>query len=1074
MRVGVDGANASSASGARGLGHGLRARFCCWALAWLLPAFAGATEYRFRDAPLNVNTALTAAVLTDTERAFVAQLPELRVGVPTPAQRPYEVLSPDGEVSGISPDMLTALARTFGLRIRPVVLPDWSSTLRAARERQVDVLMSLGVTAERLDYLAFTVGATPLPGALFARQGAQLDLSTAKFALEREFLANDHVRRQFPAASILTVDTTLDALRAVGAGQADVYLGNLLTASAWLAQQPVPGVTLLQLHGYSTGCYHFAVRKDWAMLATILNKGIQTLRRTPTDDLTALLDASLPKGASLARPLSLPEADALLLAQRPVWRVGAVRGLPMLNDIDINGLHTGIGAEYAEQVGQRLGVAMQVQGFDNVAAMLDALHSGEIDLVPFLTRTPERDKVFTFSKPYIEMPCMLVARSDGPLYWDLDSLRGKRLALAIAHPLRELLAQRYGDIRIVDAANGNNAMDKVARHEAEAAVEVAELPAQFYFAVARQSAELMPLVDKALADIPAAERQRMLRRWVAVDLHRGFAWRRYLPLLTMAAAALLAIAGGTAWWMRRLAREVSARRRSEQLLNHIATTVPGLAFRYVLDSAGQMRQHYFTPGAQPFLGIDLSPRRTVLASLAPRLRPEHLAQALAEQQRCQQSGERFKSTCAYRHPDGRELWLYAEAVHAVRPDGAQVWTGFVVDVSTERALQQQLAQAAQSRHVMLASASHELRAPTHTLSLALQSLSTERLDSMQQDAVRIARASAKTLAQLLDDVLDAARFDPQALTLRPQVVELRSLFDEAAEAWRGVAIAKGLAFELHLAPELPTRALHDPVRLKQIATNLLSNAFKYTASGSVRMVVDVAADGRLGLRVSDTGVGIAAADQAGLFRPFVTGGAVALASPEMGRSGLGLSICRRIALLMAGQIELDSQLGQGTVLTVQLPLNPVQAGPGLARPTSNSTRSDTVLVCDDDSTSRMLLVHMLRQRGLVTLDTGQAETALSIWRAGGIRAIVTDLDMPGMDGRALLKAVRAEESAQSARTVLIVCSGSAFDGAALGLGSDAVVPLADACLLKPVDVDTLAAVLARLGIQAEQATAPAA
>lgn len=1073
-------------------------------LAWLLHPAAWALEYRFLVPTMGASVALSPQLLTADERQFIAGLPEIKVGIPTPAPRPYESVSADGEVSGISAEMLSALAQTFGLRIRPVILPDWTSTLLAVREHRVDMVMTLGVTAQRLDYLAFTVGAMPLPGAVFARPGTATDLSRQRFVLERNFLAVDHVRRQYPEASILEVETTLDALRAVAAGQADVYLGNLLVAGALLATRPVARIEVQQLLGYGTGYYHFGVRKDWAPLATILNKGIQSLRHVNAQAMSAVLQAHLPQGGSLVQQpaaLDLPPAQAAILARQPVWRVGAVRGLPMLNDVDAKGLYSGIAAEYSEQVARRLGVAMSVQGFDNVAAMLQGLRSGQIDLVPFLTRTPERDKAYVFSKPYVVMPYMLVARSDAPLYWNLDSLRGKRLALALQHPLRELLASRYPDIQIVDASNGNDAMDKVVQQEAEAAVEVKlfanlrinadsgatlravsempELPAQFHMAVARGRAELLPLIDRALDDIPGAERSRMLRRWVALDLQPGFPWRRHLPLLALAALALLAAAAGTGWWMRRLRREVAARRRSEDLLNDIATTVPGLAFRYVLNPDGSLRHNYFTPGAKAFLGIDLDPRATVLSVLAPRMRPEHLLAAEAAQAASQRSGERFKVTGAFQHPDGRELWLHTEALRSQRQDGTLIWTGFVVDVSTERVLQEQLAQAARDRQLMLASASHELRAPTHTLSLALASLATDNLDPAQRSGLRIARESAQTLAQLLGDVLDAARFAHAPLKLSPRDMDPQALLSECADAWRGVARHKGLDFELVLAPELPARIHHDPLRLKQLLTNLLSNAVKYTASGSVRLAAEASADGRLRISVSDTGPGLSEADQARLFQPFVTLDIPNQPAPEMGRSGLGLSICRRIVTHMGGEIALTSELGVGTRLTVLLPLRPVAPLPSALQsaveaegPSAAPSAGHTVLVCDDDATSRLLMVHMLRLRGLATLDTGMAEDALRLWRRGGIAAIVTDLDMPGMDGRALLRAVRSEEAARAAaqpdaslpRTLLVVCSGSSLDTDSAELGQARVSELADATLLKPVDADTLATALVRLGV----------
>lgn len=1072
----------------------LRRRACgvLWLLALLAalllalrPAVAAPTELRLRS--LAADRAGTAGgltlgpqVLTPEEREFLRQLPELRVAVPTPPNRPYEVVSETGELSGIFPDMLAALARTFGLRLRPVQYPSWTEALQAVRERDADIIMAIGVTNERMGYLAFTLGATPVPTAVFARKGARIDLSQARVALERNFLANDWVSRQYPQARILTVETTGDALQAVSRGEADAYVGGLLRTVDWLAREPAPGVEVNQLVSYGTGFYHFGIRKDWAPLAAILNKGIQNLRSQVEGDLAAL--TPLPPGESTQQLLPVGPAEADLLARLPVWRVGAVRGLPLLNDVDERGLHNGIAAEYTEQVARRLGVAVQVRAFDSVAQMIDGLRKGEVDLIPFLTRTELRAKDFGFSAPYVEMPYSLVARDDSPLYWGLNSLAGKRLALARQHPLRDHLAERHPDIIVVDAPPGMGAMDMVLAGDADAAVEVkifanlringpgghrlrvlteiTELPAQFHFATAKDQTLLLGLVDRALADIAPAERQRMFRRWVAVDLQPSFPWRRYLPVLGTALLALLLLTGGTLWWAGRLQREVSARRRSEELLSDVAANLPGVAFRYVVNTQGQMLDHYFSAGATRLLGRELVPGRTVLHSLGPFMEPAELEQAVQRQAHCMASGEPFLVTARYAHPDGRPRWIRADALRSQGPGGLRVWTGFLSDVTAEYELQQRLAREAQARNLLLASASHELRAPTHTLSLALQALPREGLSDEQRKAVSIADESAHTLAELLNDVLDAARAGHEALQLRPRHFDLHQLLEDLSRAWRSAARTKGLHFELSVAPEVPRTIETDPLRLKQVLINLLSNACKYTEQGQVSLHAECTGDHALRLVVADTGVGISVAEQGLLFEPFATlGGEQPV--PE-GRTGLGLATSRRLAQLLGGQLHVHSSPGRGTRVSLMLPL------PDAAAATQAEPRAGTVVVCDDDDTSRLLLAQMLRRAGYAIGETGHSAEALDLWRRGGVRAVITDLDMPGMSGLQLMRTMREEEAraGQTGRTRMVVCSGSPVPAA----DQAAERGLYDAYLVKPVTLGTLTDTLQRLGVAAVPAT----
>lgn len=1050
---------------------------------------------RFRATVALDSVGASARLLSDAERAFLAQLPEIRVAVPLPPFRPYEDVSPDRQISGIFPDLLSALARAFDLRVKPVIYPSWAEALKAVESREADLLMTVAPSPERLRYLEFTLGAAPSPQVLFGRRGAPVPpLDRARVAVERGFVAEDMLRRQYPKATLVVEPTTLQALTALSQGRADAYLGNLLNTTDVLAQAGLQNVEAVRPLPYASGHLHFAVRKDWALLAGVLNKGIQALRELPGGSWASAVK-DVPAELMPAPLLPLNPAQQQALAQRATWRIGAVRGLALLNDIDEAGRHSGIAAEYMQQVARRLGVAVDVVPFDNVAAMLTALRQGEIDLVPFLTRTPRRAAEFAFSEPYVEMPYMLVTRSDGTLFWGLDSLEGRRLALAAEHPVRDLLARKPYRVEIIDVANGAEAMNLVAQGRADAAVEVKlfanlrinsdndgalraatsidELPASFHFAAARGREALIPLVNLALASIEPAERQRMLRRWVALDLQPGFPWKRWAPVMGVAAAALLTLTLGTIWWVQRLRREVRARRRSEEFLEDIAATVPGVVFRYVLNPDLSVRHTFFSPAATAFFGEQPVPGRPLLESLGPRVRPDHLAKARELNQRCLTSGERFRVTLPYLHPDGHERWFHAEAVQTRSPGGNPVWTGYVVDVSSEHELQLRLAHEAAARNLLLATASHELRAPTNNLSLALQLIHDDPLADEQAQAVRVARRAAATLTQLLNDVLDAARFDAGPLKLRPHAFDLHELLQELVEAWRTAASAKGLSFRTEIAAEVPRSLVQDALRLKQVLTNLLSNANKYTRHGGVSFVVRRQGS-ELAFTVEDTGQGLDEAEQRRLFTPYVTFGGASGSdgvAPE-GSTGLGLVVSRQIAELMGGRIEVHSRRGEGSRFTLHLPLAAAGYGPAADalddRPPRDPDAPARVLVCDDDATTRLLVVQMLKLRGFDVVDTGDGAEALRLWRQAPMAALITDLDMPGLRGQDLIGAIRAAEATEAGsdrrRTVVVVCSGNPVPAAPSTDPAEQAPTGHDAYLLKPVQIDTLAGTLAQLGV----------
>jgi len=1030
-------------------------------------------------------------VLSDDERAFIATLPAIRVGIPIPEARPYEVVGRGGEVTGIQAEMLAHIAQAFGLKLVPVVLPNWTATLAAARSREIDLILTLSVERSRQEYLNFTLGTTPLVGALFGRKGgspavpAAAPLDRAHFALERDYLANDFVRLQYPQARISTSADTAAALKALADGQADVYLGSLFEAVDVLARLHIDTVEVKELINFSSGYYHFGVRKDWPLLVSILNKGIANLRNVNLTELDSVV-AALPSGLRPQAGMALNEQEREALVRRPVWRIGAVRGLSMLNDVDARGLHSGVAAEYSQQIAGKLGIGLDVVPFDNVAAMLDALRSGSIDLVPFLTRTEERAKEFRFSAPYLDMPYLVVARSDAPLYWDLGSLRGKRLALALQHPLRELLQKHYPEIVVVDVANGNEAMDFVAQGRADAAVEVklfanlrinsdndgvlrgvavvGELPAQFHFAASRAAAELIPLVDRVLADTSPAQRERMMRRWVAVDLAPGLPWRKYLPLIGVVLAALLLLAAATAWWLRRLTREVQARRRADEQTHDIARNVPGVVWRYVLDTKGRMLSTFYSDSFEAFLGVAPIAGRTLLDQLGHHLPPEQLKAGLEAQNHSLLTGEPYRFASPYAHPDGRELWLRGEAVRSQLHDGTVAWTGYLVDISSERRLQAQLAQAVEAKNLFVATASHELRATTHTLALALAQALDSAPGGVQSKALGTAQDSAHTLAQLVNDVLDLASIDAGQLRLRPQDIDLAALLRRVADAHRAAAAKKQLRLTVDVAAGLPARLRLDPLRIEQVITNLLSNAIKYTEQGEVALTLQTVqpAGAAMQLRLSfrDTGSGIPADQQARLFQPFATADRGEGASPvPEGSTGLGLVICRQLAGLMGGSIHLESVVGRGTEVHFQIPL------PDASVARVGDFRGGVLLLCDDDAVSRILLAEALTRNGHVVDEAADGQAALERWRRGDVGTVVTDLHMPHLSGGALLRAIRSEEGDRLPRTRIVVCSGGSSDD-----GDAQAVQDADAAfLVKPVDGARLLRTLAELGVQPAQA-----
>ena len=366
--------------------------------------------------------------------------------------------------------------------------------------------------------------------------------------------------------------------------------------------------------------------------------------------------------------------------------------------------------------------------------------------------------------------------------------------------------------------------------------------------------------------------------------------------------------------------------------------------------------------------------------------------------------------------------------------------------------------ANQAKSTFLATMSHEIRTPMNGVLGMLEVLEHQGPGHEQEETLGVIRESAAALLHIVDDVLDFSKIEAGRLDLEETVFSLPDLVSNAMRGFRPRAEAKHLRFGCTIKPGADDTLFGDVARVRQILFNLLGNAVKFTEHGSihVRAATEALPEGRrqLILAVTDSGIGIDTERLARLFQPFAQ--ADNSTTRRFGGSGLGLSIVRRLAQLMGGDVSVESAAGAGSVFTVRLTLNalttakPAPLPQAVAEP--GAAASGHVLIVDDHPVNRAVL---LRQLGLlsVTADTAaDGREALELWRPGRYAAVLADMHMPFLDGYGLAAAIRVSEAEGGyARTPIVAVTANAMHGEeerCLGAGMDAY-------LAKPISLARL-------------------
>jgi CheY-like chemotaxis protein len=382
-------------------------------------------------------------------------------------------------------------------------------------------------------------------------------------------------------------------------------------------------------------------------------------------------------------------------------------------------------------------------------------------------------------------------------------------------------------------------------------------------------------------------------------------------------------------------------------------------------------------------------------------------------------------------------------------------------VEAEEALRMSLtaAEAAtRAKSEFLATMSHEIRTPLNGVIGMIDLLLGSGLPAHQQEMARTIHDSGATLLGIVNDILDYSKIEAGKLELEQQPYDPARVIGDVVALLKPQALSKQLALEFTKAAAVPQALLGDAGRVRQVLFNVVGNALKFTARGTVRINLDQNERFCI-LTVQDSGIGIAAEDLGKLFRRFSQ--VDASMTRRFGGTGLGLAICQRLVEAMAGTITVTSVMGEGSTFIISLPLpaHPLSAPtPRVTADAMAPARALRVLLAEDNLVNQKVASGMLTRLGHQFEIAGTGVAAVAAWRRGGFDLILMDMQMPEMDGLEATRLIRSEEST-SHRIPILALTANALESdraACFAAGMVGVVA-------KPVTSASLAQALREFG-----------
>lgn len=998
--------------------------------------------YFIYDSQAGLENTQNKVRLTPLEKQWILDHPIVTYGAEK-EWAPYEFLDSEGNQQGISRDFLDIVSERTGLIFMPVYGP-WSEILQKTKDAEIDLLATIYYAKEREQYFSYTSSYASDTPYFFVNQSITTsnihDLFGKTLAMPKGYLFIEQVKQEYPEIDILIVPEMKDAVSAVVEGRADALLDSYAAISYFINQRGVSSIRpMVPFLSTKANDIYMATAKSNAPLAGIISNVFDSISLVEKQAIFQRWTGL--SSSEMSLQLRLSEADRKWLKENPVLTFAGDPSWLPLEGFDDSGNYIGVVADYLKIIERSLNIKINVKETQTWSETLEREREGEFDIVSALVGS-NLFKNRKYTQAYTSSPIVILMNDTQEYIDDLEQLKGKTVGVVKNYSYVSGVKKRHPDLNYVEVdtvrdgllALSTGKIDALVCTLVNASYQMAELglnhlrivgktefSMRLGFAVSEEIAPMLPILNKVLDSINPKEKTYILDSWGKARFTSKTDYT-----LVIKVGGILSLIALVIWlWNLRLNKEVKQRKKSEEKLAELNQRHE-LAMDAVSFGVWELA---FTSGEhQPRLIFNQKMREIyqippdeviTLENWLARICEEDRETLLHVIENIRDEGGRYELEFELNPQAGVSKVIYCglskESLSHETPDGHSKIIGINWDITsikqTERELQfaRQVAdQANSAKSEFLANMSHEIRTPMNAI-LGFTELLDEQLEDQHlKSFVKTIRSAGKSLLSLINDILDLSKIEAGKLQIIKRPCDPYNLFEDIATIFMMRVREKNLDLILDVDDSIPQSLHLDDIRLRQILFNLIGNAVKFTETGSITIKVrainpePIKSTVDLMIEIIDTGIGISEEEQEKVFSAFIQSQKNV---NHANGTGLGLSISMRLADLMGGEIQLESELGKGS--NFQLCLEKVDVA---SMVTAKIEEKETfnykniifseakILAVDDVSENRDLLINNFKNTAIEVHTAENGLEAVEKSKAEHFDLIFMDIRMPIMDG----------------------------------------------------------------------------